>query len=39
MSKLKFNHLEVFKTTLDVVYVTSHVALWVFTAISVSNSY
>ena len=39
MSKFKFNHFEVFKTTLDVVYVSTHVALWVFTAMTVVNHY
>ena len=39
MSNQKFNHFEVFKTTLDVVYVTTHVALWIFTVITVSNHY
>ena len=38
-NKLKFNHFEVFKTTLEVVYVTSHVGLWIFTLVTLSNHY
>ena len=38
-NNVKFNHIELFKTTLDVVYVTTHVGLWIFTAITISNNY
>ena len=38
-NNIKFNHIEIFKTTLSYVYITTHVALWIFTVITVSNSY
>ena len=38
-NNIKFNHLEIFKTTLSYVYITTHVALWVFTAMTVVNHY
>ena len=38
-NNIKFNHLEIFKTTLSYVYITTNVALWIFTAITVTNSY
>ena len=39
MNKQKFNHLEIFKNTLDVVYVTSHVVLWIFTVVTLVDNY
>ena len=38
-NKLKFDHFEIFKTTLSYVYITTHVGLWIFTLITISNNY
>ena len=38
-NNIKFNHVEIFKTTLGYVYITTHVGLWIFCAITISNSY
>jgi len=38
-NNIKFNHIEIFKTTLGYVYITTHVALWIFTVITISNQY
>ena len=38
-NNIKFSHLEIFKTTLSYVYITTHVALWIFCAITISNHY
>ena len=37
-NNIKFNHIEIFKTTLGYVYITTHVALWIFTAITITNN-
>ena len=38
-NNIKFNHVEIFKTTLGYVYITTHVGLWVFTLLTISNNY
>ena len=36
-NNIKFNHVEIFKTPLSYVYVTTHVALWIFCVMVVNS--